>query len=313
MTQPPDDSAMLPVAFLNGTLVPFHEARLPVYDLGIVQAATVTERLRTIRHRPYLVREHLQRLTRSLEMIGCNDPRIPMNSLAEMIDEIARRNSSLITPGADLSIVIFITAGQALGDANGLLAESRPTVCLYSAPLPLAAWAKSHRQGLRLVTPSIRQLPGDLIHPHIKHRSRLHWFLADQQARQQDSSSMALLLDNRGAVTETSSGNLCLLRANELLTPRIETTLPGIAQAHVLQLAEAAGWEVRRADLSVDDVAQADEAFLTSSTYCILPVAAINGLPVGAGIPGPGTRRLMDKWGEEMGLDFAQQAIDACG
>jgi len=304
-------SATDPLAFLDGQPIAFSTARIPIYDLGVMQGATLTERLRTVRHQPYLVEEHLGRLHRSLACAGWE---VPVHSppLADMITELARVNTQWISPDEDLSIVIFITAGQSLGDSNGMVSTSRPTVCLYSSPLPLQKWARAHREGIHLITPAIRQLPADVIHPQMKHRSRLHWSLADHQASRMDPLAVALLLDHRGYVTETSSGNLFIVRDEELLTPRAETTLAGIAQAHLMQLATRLGISVRRTDLTPDEVAVAEEAFLTSSTYCQLPVGIINGKRIGAHVPGPVTKMLMQTWSQELGLDFVGQSIALC-
>lgn len=303
-------SHLSPVAYLNGAFVPFEEARLPIYDLGIVQGASVTERLRTVRHEPYLVQEHLERLQQSLAVVGWGMPQ-DLGPMAEVIARVAHSHAAIIPANADLSVVIFVTAGQALGDAQGLVRKSRPSVCVYSSPLPLASYAEGYRRGVHLVTPAVRQLPADVVSPHVKMRSRLHWYLAEQQAHQQDPTATALLLDHHNFVTETASGNLFVLRKNALHTPRAETTLAGIAQSHVIGLAERLGWSVRRSDLSVEDVAGADEAFLTSSTYCILPVGSINGRAIGRGVPGALTKALLDNWSEEIGLDLERQCFSA--
>jgi branched-subunit amino acid aminotransferase/4-amino-4-deoxychorismate lyase len=301
----------LPVAYLNGEFVPLSGARLPVYDLGIVQGATVTERLRTVRHVPYLVTEHLERLERTLAALQWPLPR-DAGPLAGVIADVARLNAVGLAAEEDLSIVVFVTAGQALGDANGLTTHSRPAVCVYSAPLPLAEWGRSHREGVSLYTPvKVRQLPTDVVSPQLKHRSRLHWRLAEQETHARAAGAAPLLLDHDGYVTETSTGNLFVVRGRALLTPRAETTLPGIAQAHVMRLAERNGWEIGRADLTPQDVAGAEEAFLTSSTYCLLPVGAINGARIGTRIPGPVSKMLLDLWSQEIGLDLEAQALAA--
>jgi len=298
------------VVFLDGALVPFDQARLPIYDLGIVQGATVTERLRTVRHRPYLVAEHLARLERSLATVGWNLPG-EVGPMEQAIHDVVRHNTQDLDPEMDLSVVVFVTAGQALGDANGHVPRSCPTVCVYTAPLPLTSWAPAYRNGLRLATPEVRQLPTTVLSPHLKHRSRLHWHVADRQSRQEDSSAHALLLNESGHVTETSTGNLFIVRRGTIATPEDDAVLLGIARSHVIGLAEARGWTVERRPLTPFEVQSADEAFLTSSTYCILPVSHLNGTRIGSAIPGPVTKMLIDAWGEEIGLDFERQALDA--
>ncbi|SFI53874.1 aminotransferase class IV [Planctomicrobium piriforme] len=299
-----------PVASLNGELIPFSEAKLPIYDLGVMQGATVTERLRTVAHRPYLVAEHLARLRNSLFATGIHMP-LDSGPLEDVIAEVARLNCALIGPHDDLAVVIFVTAGQSLTDSNGLVDRSRGTVCVYTAPLPLAHWQPWYEHGLALVVPGIEQIPASSIPPQIKHRSRMNWFLADRVARQVDPHAMALLCDQNGFVTESSSGNLFVVRQNRLQTPRAETTLPGIAQAHVIELATHQGWQVERCDLTIEDVADADEVFMTSSTYCLVPVRSINGQSIGKALPGHVTKMLLDCWSAELGFSLSAQAARA--
>lgn len=298
----------IPVAYLNGQWLPFPDLRLPVFDLGIMQGATLTERLRTVRHEPYLVEQHLDRLQHGLKLVGLTIPESPPE-LAKIIDELVERNRKLIATDGDVAVVLFVTAGIAAGDAQGFgPAESRPTVCLYTAPLAFASWATWHDRGVSLVIPQVQQLPAEVVPASIKHRSRLHWYLADRMARETQPGSMALLLDNHGCVTETSSGNLFVAQNGEVITPTERATLPGISQKVVLDLCTEMGIPSRRADLTPNDVTSANEAFLTSSTYCIVPVAALNGQPIGAAVPGPVTQRLLTAWSSRIGVDIARQA-----
>lgn len=307
MNQP---SAAGPLAYLNGRFLPFAEARLPVFDLAIVQGASVTERLRTIRHEPYQVAEHLARLEHSLDRVGWGLP-LDTGPLEDVVAQVARENVRGLPEDADLAIIIFVSAGQALTDANGLVERSRPTVCVTTAPLPLASWAPAYSEGVRLQIPETRQPPPQTLDPRIKMRSRLHWHLAAQEVRQTDPSAHALLLDLDGNVTETASGNLFAVSQGQLVTPRADRTLNGIAQRHVIQLARASGWQVEQRDLSPAELAEAEEAFLTSSTYCLLPVGSLNGRRLGTRIPGPITKMLLDLWSEEIGLDLEGQTLTA--
>lgn len=296
-----------PIAWLNGDFIPFRDARLPVFDLGIVQGATITERLRTFRHVPYLVDEHLQRLRQSASKVGLVSPLL--DNLDDVIQEVALQNSALLDQQCDLSIVVFATAGQALGDSNGLVSESQPTVCVYSAPLPLASYAAGYQSGVAILTPEVRQISSSSIDPEIKMRSRLHWYLADHQVRERNPQAQALLLNDQGHLTETSSGNLFLVKDGELCTTASGTTLAGISQQVVIRIAEQNGIAVQRRPLTPDDLHNADEAFLTSSTYCIMPVASYEGIALQS-VPGPLTARLQELWSKSVGLDFVVQAVE---
>jgi len=306
----PVSSASEPMAFLNGQLISFRSAQLPIYDLGLMQGATLTERLRTIRHQPYLVEEHLDRLEQGLDMAGWED--VPSREeFVQMIHELARMNSQRIASEADLALVVFVTAGQSVNDSNGLIGTSRCTTCLYTAPLPLPLWGRTWKQGQSLIVPEIRSLPGTTLDSRLKHRSRLHWAMADRQARQSDPLASALLLNEHGEVTETSTGNLFLMKEGVLQTTPAGMTLPGIAQAQVLRIAAEMGIPVHRVAITLERVFEADEVFLTSSTYCLLPVSRVNGERIGRKLPGPITQVLANVWSAEIGLNFCEQACAA--
>lgn len=302
-------SNIVPVCCLNGEYIPFSEARLPVYDLSIMQGATVTERLRTFRHQPDKLDEHLDRLENSLKLVGW-EAVADRRALAEQVQQVVQQNTQLIASTDDLSVVLFVTAGQSVGDANGLITASRPTVCVYTARLPWARWANDYQHGVQLVIPPVTQLPASCVDPHVKMRSRLHWQIADSMARESVPGAAALLLDQEGFLTETSSGNLIIVRDGELYTPKAEKTLGGISRRQVEILSEMLGIRFSFSDLTEEELLAADEAFLTSSTYSLVPVAALNGNVIGDERPGPVTRQLTELWCQQVGLNFAQQAID---
>ena len=296
-----------PICFLNGDYVPFRDAKLPVYDLAVMQGATITERLRTFRHQPFAIEEHLNRLKKSLELVNWKG--IPqLAQLPEIIRNIADSNCQLIPENSDLAVVIFISPGQSVGDSNGLVEESTPTVCVYTASLPFGKWSKWYQEGVELIIPSTRQIPGQSLDPRIKMRSRLHWCLADQEAREINPNAQALLLDQDNFLTETSSGNLIVFRNGVAKSPKREKTLNGITQQLVSDLQEEQNVSISYEDLTINDLLEADEAILTSSTYCIAPVVGVNGQSIGSDLPGSMTQDLSQSFSKKVGLDFVDQA-----
>jgi branched-subunit amino acid aminotransferase/4-amino-4-deoxychorismate lyase len=135
----------------------------------------------------------------------------------------------------------------------------------------------------------------------------MHWYLADREANR-TGADMALLLDQDGNVTETSSGNLFVACGSVLHTPMERTTLPGISQQFVIGLAAQLGLEVNRTNLRPEFLTgSCDEVFLTSSTYCVAPVTRIDGKAIGDGTAGPVVRRLWKAWADVVGIDFANR------
>ncbi|HTN04673.1 MAG TPA: aminotransferase class IV [Planctomycetaceae bacterium] len=297
-----------PIAWLNGNYIPFSQAALPVWDMGVVGGAAVTEMLRTFRHVPFRLEEHLDRLFASIRSVGFT-PETTYDELRDVVQSVVARNVALIPAGHDLGVIAFVTSGgnlTYLGAAGRELAQ-KCTVCVHTFPLPFELWADRYETGVHLVTPATKALPADVIDPQIKFRSRLHWQLADREARLVDPAAMSLLLDRDGYVTEAATGNVVALDGDRLLTPSHVRSLAGISLQVVEDLAPALGCQLIRGDWALHDFERASEIFLTSTPHCLLPVTRLNSIPVGDGRPGPLTRRLLTAWGELAGVDIASQ------
>jgi branched-subunit amino acid aminotransferase/4-amino-4-deoxychorismate lyase len=300
------------IAYLNGEYLRFADARLPVWDYAVVQGATVTDMIRTFAGKPFRLEQHLRRFAASRAVLGIE---LPENDarLAQIVTEVLDRNRGSIPAGGDLGVLLFATPGPyqgylGLADEAARAEASRPTLCVHPFTLAFRRFHQSYGNGVALAVPQVRQISPASIPPGIKYRSRLHWYLGERQARAIDPQAAALLLDEHGCVTETNSGNLFLVHRNQLLTPRAETTLTGVSQEFVMELARASGWPVVRADLTPDFVARADEVFLTSTTYCVMPVTRLNNVPIGDGTPGPLARQLLAQWSAAVGIDLRRQA-----
>jgi branched-subunit amino acid aminotransferase/4-amino-4-deoxychorismate lyase len=300
-----------PLAYLNGEFLLHREAKLPIWDMGIVQGVTVTEAVRTFRHQPYRLEQHLARLTRSMDALGL-EPQESLTQLQHIAQQLVGFNSSLIEATNDLAVIVFVTAGEsALHAGEETSRAGRPTVCIYAYPLALRAAARGYEQGLSLVIPGVRHIPPAIIDPRIKYRSRLHWYLADREVRATNPAAEALLLDQNGFVTETAKGNLFVLKDGQLMTPRPDTTLGGVSQDVVMELAVGLGLECHRADLTPQEVGEADEVWISSTTTCLMPVASLNSQPISTGRPGPVFRQIIGEWSKQVGVDIVAQAVMA--
>jgi branched-chain amino acid aminotransferase len=297
-----------PLVFLNGRMIPAPQAHIAIYDAGIVLGATVTEQTRTFYKRPWRMDDHLDRLFRSLRYTRM-DIATSKEQLAGISQELIENNARLLEDGGELGLIHFVTAGEhaAYAGMSGRPARTTPTVCVHTFPLPFELWAKKMLTGTHLITPSIRHVPPQCYDPKVKYRSRMHFYLADLEARRIDPEASALLLDLAGNVTETSTANFLIVERGTIVSPTTANTLPGISRAMVIELAAKLGIPFVERDLQVYNVMNADEAFLTSTPYCLMPVTMINGAPIGDGKPGAMTRRLLAAWSAEVGLDIEKQ------
>lgn len=297
-----------PLAYLNGRICPVSQCLLPIHDQGVVMGASITEMARTFRHEAFKLREHVDRLFRSLKHVGF-EVDLNRETLVDLVLELVEHNARLVPKGHDLGVSFFMTAGNSLVYLGlpGLEIHRKPTVCVHTFPLPFELWADKYEMGQHVVTPSIRHLPPECLDPKIKSRSRMHWYLADEQARLVDKQAIALLLDRNDNVTETATANFFIVQDRKIITPTSRNTLAGISQAMVVELADILGLPFEQRDFQTYDVVNADEAFTSSTPYCLLPVTKINGKPIGEGTVGPVYHDLLKAWSERVGLDVVEQ------
>jgi branched-subunit amino acid aminotransferase/4-amino-4-deoxychorismate lyase len=295
-----------PFAFLNGRFLPAAEMRIDVGDVGFVLGATVAEQMRTFHGALFRLEQHLERLARSLEIIGV-DPGMTHEQMAAIARRLASENHALLAPGDDLALALFVTPGiYASYDPEG---HSGPTIGMHTTPLPFRLWLDHYERGQRLVISDVAQVPAECWPPELKCRSRMHYFLADRQAKRAEPGARALLLDHQGRVTEASTANIVIYRSDEgLISPPREMILPGVSMAFVEELARELGIPFNYRELRPEEIAASDEALLTSTSPCIVPAVSLNGSPIGEGKPGPIFRQLLGAWGQRVGIDIFEQA-----
>jgi branched-chain amino acid aminotransferase len=298
------------LVFLNDRFLPASQAKLNIYDLGIVLGATLTEMTRTFRHRPFRAEDHVARLYRSLKFSGITVPLSPQEMLART-NELAEANCRLIGPGEDLGIVHFVTPGEnaLYAGSAGAAGPLKPTICIHSFPLRFEMWRHLFTEGAHVVTPSIRHIPPQCIDPKMKNRSRLHWWLADRQSQVVDPRAISLLLDLDGNVTECAGSNFVIVKGRTILSPTPRNILQGISLQTIHELAGDIAMEFVERDFQTYDVVNADEAWLTTTPYCMAPCTRINGIPVGDGRPGPWFRKMLSAWSSLAGLDIEAQVL----
>jgi branched-subunit amino acid aminotransferase/4-amino-4-deoxychorismate lyase len=290
---------MHPWAYLNGNWIPESQLSISVHDLGFLLGATVTERLRTFRHKVFRLDEHLARLRHSLEIVDLQ-PETITSQIAAAIPEFVERNKSFLAADDDWSILAFATPGISGAD--------RPTVCVHGYPLPFARWAGQYEAGVRVVISDVQQIPPESLPPELKCRSRMHFYLADHRAAA-EPGARAILLDEDGYIAEATTANLFVYREGEgLVSPLPEHILFGVSLGVVQELAAKLNIPFVERPLTVEELRSADEAMLTSTSVCVLPIVACDGRPIATGAPGPIFHQLLTAWSNLVGLDIREQS-----
>ena len=295
-----------PIAWMNGSIVPYSQTAVSVWDLGVVAGATITEMVRTFRHKPFRLEQHVERLTASRHALGFPEA-YTASELLSAVKEVLHHNAEMIPPESDLGIVLFATAGSNVTYLG--FSDAASTTVVHSFELPFALWRESFTNGLRLRIPSIRQIPPDCFSVTHKVRNRLHWWLADQEVARQEPGSKALLLDPDGFVTETSTSCFYMVR-NGIIVTSDRSVLNSLSCKVIEELADSLGIPFEKRAIQVSELAEADEAFLSSSVVCVVPVSQIDGRVVGNGQRGLVFRKLLKAWSELAGFDIERQMLN---
>ena len=293
------------VAYHNGEIKPESRVLVSFRDRGFKFGEAVFDTARTIRHKPFKLVEHVERLYRSMRYLRI-DAGLGRDEMVSISEEVLERNLHLIAPDEDYWLFQRVTPGSAdpfLGEA-----AAEPTVIVECTPLPLKARAPLFRDGVRVQVPATRRTPPDAVSPRAKTQNYINLQLADQEVRAQDPHAWAVLLDHDGNIAEGLGSNVFFVRDGGLLTPRERFVLPGISRETVIELAGEEGIVVCETDLDLFDAFTCDECFLTSTSLCMVPVSSINGRPIGGGkVPGPVTARLIEAYRRLLDFDFVAQ------
>ena len=185
-----------------------------------------------------------------------------------------------------------------------------PTVIVADFPLKwtVAGMGDLFDLGINAVVPSQRAIPASLMDPKIKNRSRLFYQIANiEVSKVKGDRNWALLLDPDGFVTEGTGDNFFIVRDGEVITSLGTNVLRGGSRQYIFELCEELGVTCREENFGLYDVHTADEAFMTGTPFCLLPVSSLNDLPIGSAAMGKVTRQLLNRWSENVGLDIEKQ------
>lgn len=295
------------IAYFNGRYVPEREVLVPFRDRGFKYGDAVFDTTRTFGHRVFKLAEHVERLYRSLRYLRI-DPGVTPEAMVEITGEVVRRNLLLLEPDEDYWVTQRVSRGLD-PSAREIWPQDGATVIVECVPLPLRERATLYRDGIRVMTPSVRRTPPEALSPRVKTHNYLNLIAGGLEVSAQDPGAWAMLLDTSGNLAEGLGSNIFLVHKGTLLTPREQAVLSGISRETVIDLAREAGITVVEKDIDLYDAYNADEAFLTSTSLCICPIASVNGAKIGNAVPGPVTRRLTESYCRFVDFDFVGQYL----
>jgi branched-chain amino acid aminotransferase len=272
--------------YVDGTITPPDRAFISVLDHGFLLGDSVYEVLRW--HRGALIQEteHMDRLEASARRTYMDLQR-SREELVAAVHETCR--AAGVGPDEDAYVRLVVTRGAGpLGlDVTG----TRRSVVVIVAPASrpsAAAWER----GLSVALVARRRVPTEALDPRAKTGNYLNNVLALHEAKLAGADD-AVMLNEKGDVTEATTANAWLVRGGRVLTPTLEAgILEGTSRMRILALCRGNGIPAREGRVKPRDLKGAQEAFLSSSVRGVVPVVRVDGEPVGAGVPGPVTRRV---------------------
>ena len=267
--------------YLNGKFVEKEEAKISVYDHGLLYGDGVFEGIRAYDGVIFKLKEHIDRLYDSAKSILLEIP-LSKEEMEEVVVETVRVNKL-----RDAYIRLVVTRG--IGDL-GLDPQkcSNPSVFCIAEPMsPLLG-----ESGIRVITSSIRRLPVDVLNPAVKSLNYLNSILAKIQANYAGVDE-AFLLDTEGYVVEGTGDNIFLVKKGVIKTPPVSSSiLRGITRDTVIEIARDLGYEVVEDRVTLHELYVADEVFITGTAAELVPVIEIDGRVINEGKIGEVTKRL---------------------
>jgi branched-chain amino acid aminotransferase len=295
------------VVYLNGTFVPESKASVSVFDRSFMSGDGIYDVARTFGHKANKLLVHCRRFAQSARYT-----RIPLGHTAEEMEaiclELFEHNKPLLAGDDDYMFWMIASRGIDPPSRNPLEA-SKATVVAFNMPINYARFAKFYKHGAHLITASTRRTPADCLDPRAKITNKMNHVMAEFEAKSVDPEAIALMLGTDGLVAEASFANVFFVRDGRVHTPRSKNILLGIMRENVIETAPKANVEIVEGDFVPYDLYLADEIFISTTSFSILPISKLNGRAVGEGVPGPVTSRLISAWNRTVGLDVVDQAL----
>ncbi|WP_067934633.1 branched-chain-amino-acid transaminase [Alicyclobacillus kakegawensis] len=284
--------------FLNGDYVSRDEAKVSVYDHGLLYGDGIFEGIRVYGGNVFRLREHLVRLYESAQSIMLKIP-YSLDEMEGIVVETVRRNAL-----DDAYIRLVATRGT--GDL-GLDPWKCQTAAVFVIVEELAMFPKElYEQGIDVVSVATRRSRGDILNPRVKSLNYLNNILIKIDARVAGASE-ALVLNTEGYVVEGSGENVFIVKNGVFYTPPTYLgALAGITRQVVMEIAEELGYMVKEEAFHRHDVYVADEVFLTGTAAEIVPVVKVDGRVIGTGEPGFCTKQVHETFRRRVLVDGVQ-------
>ena len=277
------------LVYIDGEYYPKSEAKISVFDHGFLYGDGVFEGIRAYNGIVFKLKEHIDRLYSSARAIMLEIP-LSKEEMIKAVLETLRKNDL-----RDAYIRLVVTRG--IGDL-GLDPRKcpKPSVIIIAVPLLSLYDEEKRRKGISMIVSWTRRDPVDATSHEIKSLNYLNSILAKIEANNAGADE-ALILDTNGYICEATGENIFIVKNGKLYTPpRTSGALPGITAGVIKRIATNLGHEVIERNLTVTELYEADEAFLTGTGAEIMPIREVNKRKIGEGKMGPITEKILEEF-----------------
>lgn len=282
--------------YLDGKYCPVESASLPISDIGLVHGAIVTEQLRTLNRKPFLLTQHLARFQNGLRLL---DIRL-QESLPEIESIVIELSNKYLqdTQAPDCGIGFFATPGSTSRFGQP---SHEPRFCAYCYALPTAELKTVYENGCRIEISSTQDVDEQSWPKNVKIRSRLHYYLADLAVR--NSGALAMLTDNAGNLRDTSvAAPIFVFEENRITLPPEKDILQSTSLDFAIQLASEIGMAVERRPIHRSELSQIRSMALANSLFCLAKVEKIDDHTLDK--DSDEINSLIQAWKDSAGIDF---------
>jgi len=271
--------------FVNGVIVPKNEAKISVWDHGLLYGDGVYEAIRVYNWNIFKLKEHIERLYDSAKAIKIEIP-LKQEELINKVIEIVKINK--LSYGY---IRILVTRGVGPMGVDPRNCKEPSIIIMTEIRNPTEG-----TKPITAITSSLRRIPPECIDPKIKSLNYLNNVLAKLEAIEADADA-SIMLNIHGYVSEAATENIFIVKKNRLATPPLEAgILKGITREVVIEIAKELGIPFEERNITIAELYTADEVFLTGTSAEIAPIVKIDGRLIGNGLPGPVFKRIYDEF-----------------
>ncbi len=294
------------IVYINGEFIPENQASISFRDKGFIAGDGVFDTARTFDGKIFRLKEHIDRLFKSLEYVQI-DPGLSKQEFIDATQQIVDLNQDKRRPDEDYWVSQRVTSGLQYLDGEPAEYEGS-TIVIDCVPLPLRARASFFQKGIPAAIAQRPKIAPEALSANAKTNNYLNMMLAQREVSAIHPGAWALMNDPNGNIAEGAGCNFFAVKDGVVFTPSAEFILAGISRDVVIELCEKLGIEIKETTITLNQALAADEAFFTSTSLCICPLASLNGKDFDK-IPGPVTTQLTEAFSELVEYDFVGQYL----